>query len=109
MTAPVRIATDKSLAYMEGGVVRVRPAVRDEARAAILSFMDVLAVSAGRETFYNSKDEQEKAETAAHDAVWGINRGLYGAMLALPGATDRSAQLGLARLLDNPRDRKSVV
>ncbi len=103
MTAPVRIATDKSLAYMDGGVVRVRPSAREEARAAILSFMDTLAVSTGRETFYNSKEEQEKAEAAAHDAVWGLNRGLYGAMLALPAASDRSAQLGLARLLDNPR------
>ena len=103
MTVPVKIAKDKSLAYMEGDRLTVRPAARDEARAAILSFLDVLAVSTGRETFYNSKAEQEQAEAAAHDAVWKINRGLYGAMLALPAASDRSAQLGLARLLDAPR------
>lgn len=102
MTVPTRTA-DTSLAYMDGGVVRVRPSVRNEARAAIVSFLDMMATATGRETFYNSKDEQQAAETAAHEAVFKLNRGLYGAMLLLPAVSDRSIQAGLARLLDCPR------
>jgi hypothetical protein len=103
MTTPVRIATDRSLAYLEGDIVRVRPSAREESRLAILSFLDMMATATGRETFYNSKAEQEKMEAAAHEAVFKVNRGLYGAMLTLPAVSDRSVQAGLARLLDNPR------
>lgn len=103
MTVPARLATETALAYLEGGVVRVRPTARDDVQRAVVSFLDVLATATGRETFYNSKAEQEAAELAVHEAVWKVNRGLYGAMLTLPGVTDRAVQAGVARMLDNPR------
>jgi hypothetical protein len=90
------------LAYRDGGRVIVRDDARDDVRAAALSFLDVLATATGRSTFYNTAEEQQAAEAAAHDAVRAVNRGLYGAMLALPGVQDRAVQAGLQWLLDNP-------
>lgn len=93
-----------ALVYRDrGGKIKVRPEVRDEARRAVISYLDVATTATGRGTFYNTKEEQEAAEAAVHEAVWGLNRGLYSLMALLPGASDRTIQKSAQRLLDNPR------
>lgn len=89
--------------YGPDGAVVIRRGAEADVGKAVASFLDLLGTATGRATFYNSKAEQDAAEAAAHDAVWSVNRGLYGALLTLPGVTDRGRQLGLIRLLDQPR------
>lgn len=93
-----------ALVYRDrGGKIKIRPEVRDDARKAVISYLDVATTATGRGTFYNTKEEQEAAELAVHDAVWGLNRGLYSLLALLPGASDRTIQKSAQRLLDNPR------
>jgi hypothetical protein len=92
-----------ALAVLDGGEVRFRLEDRTAVGQSILAYLDSIGTATGRDTFYNSKTEQEAAEAAAHDGCWTVNRGLYAALLALPGVTDRAAQAGVVRLLDNPR------
>jgi hypothetical protein len=92
-----------ALAFYEGDAVRVAEPARDDVRKAVLSFLDTAATATGQATYYNTKEEQQAAQEAVHEAVYAVNRGLYAAMLALPGVTDNNVQLGLHRLLDNPR------
>jgi hypothetical protein len=93
---------DTALALLDGGEVRVRADARAEVGRAVLAYLDVIGTATGRETFYNTRADQEAAEATAHDGCWAINRGLYAALLALPGVTDRAVQAGVLRLLDNP-------
>jgi hypothetical protein len=90
------------LARLEGARVRIAPEAREEVRGAVLAFLDVAATATGKETYYNTRAEQQAAADAAHDAVLRVNRGLYAALLALPGVTDHNIQQGVLRLLDNP-------
>lgn len=69
-------------------------------------FLDVIGTSTARATHYNTKEEQEQAESIIHDAMFKLDRGLYGLLLGLDGTTDHSRQIGVARLLDNPRSDK---
>lgn len=91
-----------ALAFLDGGEVRVRADARAEIGRAVLAYLDTIGTATGRETFYNSRADQEAAETVAHDGCWAVNRGLYAALLALPGVTDRAVQAGILRLLDYP-------
>ena len=92
-----------ALAILDGGgEVRVRADARAEVGRAVLAYLDTIGTATGRETFYNSRADQEAAESAAHDGCWAVNRGLYAVLLALPGVTDRAVQAGVLRLLDNP-------
>jgi hypothetical protein len=99
MTALTTVAP---LARRDGDAVRVAAGAREQVRDAVLAFLDAAATATGRETFYNTRDEQAAAETAIHEAAFAVNRGLYGALLTLPGVNDRAAQLGLQKLLDTP-------
>jgi hypothetical protein len=99
-TATATLGT--ALATLDGGEVRVRADTRAEVGRAVLAYLDTIGTATGRDTFYNSRADQEAAETAAHDGCWAVNRGLYAALLALPGVTDRAVQAGVVRLLDNP-------
>jgi hypothetical protein len=91
-----------ALAVLDGGEIRIRPDARAEVGRAVLAYLDTIGTATGRETFYNSRADQETAESTAHDGCWAVNRGLYAALLALPGVTDRAVQSGVLRLLDNP-------
>lgn len=71
---------------------------------AVCSFLDTATTSFGRATHYNSRLEQQKAELAAHEALMDMSRDVYSVLLALPGVTDRSVQVGMKRLLSTPRN-----
>lgn len=64
-----------------------------------MSFLDAAATSLGRATHYNSREEQQKAELLAHDALLWLDRDLYAVLLALQGVTDRARQVGVKNLL----------
>ncbi len=101
MSSPL-LSTVLPPARLENGQVRITPETRDEVRATVLALLDVAATATSQETYYNTRAEQQAAIDAAHDAVFRVNRGLYAALLALPGATDHNIQRGILRLLDNP-------
>jgi hypothetical protein len=92
----------RALAFFDGDSVRIVPQARDEVRSAVLAFLDASATATGRATFYNTREEQDAAERAIHEGVLAVNRGLYAAMLTLPGVNDHTVQQGVLRLLDNP-------
>lgn len=75
-----------------------------EAGRIVVSFLDAAATSLGRATHYNSREEQERAELLAHDALLWLDRDLYAILLALQGVTDRARQVGVKNLLSTPRD-----
>ena len=68
---------------------------------ALGTFLDITATSTGRASFYNTKEEQEVAEVAAHEKMFLYDRTLYGALLTLPSVTDRAKQHGMLRLLSD--------
>jgi hypothetical protein len=78
-----------------------------EAGRIVVSFLDAAATSLGRATHYNSRDEQQKAEMLAHDALLWLDRDLYAVLLALSGLTDRARQVGVRNLLSTPRDGRT--
>jgi len=66
----------------------------------VCAFLDVATTAYGRASHYNTREEQEAAELAAHGGLMALDRGLYSVLLLLPGATDRSRQLGSRSLLE---------
>lgn len=74
-----------------------------EAGRIVVSFLDAASTSLGRATHYNSREEQQRAELAAHDALLRLDRDLYAVLLALPGVTDRARQVGVKNLLGSAR------
>ena len=75
-----------------------------KASKAVCSFLDIATTAMGRATHYNTRQEQQVAELAAHDALLTVSRDLYTALLALPGLTDRSMQMGMKKLLSTARN-----
>ncbi len=104
-----RTLTSRTLARRADGSVRVTEHAREELRKALLGLLDAVATATGRETFYNTKEEQMAAEEALHRDVFDIDRGLYGVVLALPGVNDHATQQGLARLLDQPHNGAALL
>lgn len=80
-----------------------------EAGKIVVSFLDAAATSLGRATHYNSREEQQKAELLAHDALLWLDRDLYAVLLALRGVTDRARQVGVKNLLATPRGRDGLL
>lgn len=78
-----------------------------EAGKIVVSFLDAAATSLGRATHYNTREEQQKAELLAHDALLWLDRDLYAVLLALQGVTDRARQVGIKNLLATPRGGRS--
>lgn len=74
------------------------PAVVDVVRG----FLDVATAAGGRATFYNTTAEQLAVEASAHTGMLKLDRGVYAAVLAGPGVTDRARQVGARLLLDRP-------
>lgn len=85
------------------GVVPVR------AGQIVCAFLDTATTSMGRATHYNTRTEQQAAELQAHQDLLGLHRGLYAALMLLPGLTDRSKQLGLKNLLSRGHDNNLIV
>jgi hypothetical protein len=78
-----------------------------DAGRIVASFVDAAATALGRATHYNSRDEQQKAELAAHEGLLRLDRGLYSLLLTLPGVLDRARQVGIKNLLSTSVDSAS--
>src|SRR5688572_13692066 len=70
--------TTRALVRAQDGAVRVDDTAREQVRSAVLSFLDAAVTATGRETFYNTREEQLAAEKAIHQAAFALDRGLYG-------------------------------
>jgi hypothetical protein len=81
-----------------------RGVAEKEVGLTVCSFLDTATTSLGRATHYNTRLEQQQAELAAHEALMGLSRDVYSVLLALPGVTDRSIQIGMKKLLSTPRN-----
>ena len=66
-------------------------------------FIDSLATTSGRRgSYHDSAQLTAEAEEALHNEVFNIDRGLYAAMLLLPGVRDHARRTGVVRLLGHP-------
>jgi hypothetical protein len=74
----------------------------DQAKSVILSYVEISSTATGLSTFYNTKEEQNEATLAAHNAMLALDRGVYSALTTIPGTTDFSKQAVLFNLLSNP-------
>ena len=81
----------------------------NEAGKIVVSFLDTATTSLGRATHYNTREEQQKAELLAHDALLWLDRELYAVLLALSGVTDRARQVGLKNLLSTPHENSGAL
>lgn len=70
----------------------------------IPKFIDVCSTATNRATHYDTKAEQQKAVSEVHNALFNIDRGLYGVVASLPGTMDYAKQLAIYNLLSNPRN-----
>ena len=96
-------STRTSLAVpSENGGVFVDAKNSRQVTDSVLSFLDSAPTATGRDTFYNTRTEQELTSEAIHEGLMSVNRGLYAAMLTLPGLMDYSMRAGVIRLLSNP-------
>lgn len=75
----------------------------------VCHFLDVTATATARGSFYNSRKELQQATDAVHQAVFEVDRGMYGLLLALPGGLDYSKQKGVKALLGSPRGNKASL
>ena len=75
-----------------------------QAKNIVCAFLDTAVSSFGRATHYNTREEQQVAETAVHNSLFAMSRDVYGVLLTLPGLTDRSIQIGLKTLLSHPKN-----
>jgi hypothetical protein len=98
MTNKLASASDQQLWTPKAGITP------RHASKVICSFLDTAVSSMGRGTHYNSREEQQAAELAAHEALLNMSRDVYTVMLALPGLTDRSVQVGMKNLLGTTRN-----
>ena len=78
-----------------------------DAGRIVASFVDAAATALGRATHYNSRDEQQRAELAAHEGLLRLDRALYSLLLTLPGVLDRARQVGIKNLLSTSVDSAS--
>jgi hypothetical protein len=81
----------------------------NEAGKIVVSFLDAATTSLGRATHENTREEQQKAELLAHDALLWLDRELYAVLLALSGVTDHARQIGVKNLLGTPRASKGAL
>jgi len=89
----------QSLVYLDNGQLKIVPDAKKAVKKAVLAFLDMSSTATGQKTHYNKRSEQIAAMEDIHNAVFEVNRGLYLAMLALPGVLDISIQQGITRLL----------
>jgi len=90
--------------------IRWKPPQRVTAKKAgeiVCHFLDTASTSFGRATHYNTRQEQQKAELAAHQAMMKLDRDLYALLLVLPGVMERAVQIGTKNLLGTPRNSQT--
>jgi hypothetical protein len=75
----------------------------------VLKFLDLSTTGFGRATYYNTLEEQLKAEQQSHEWLRTTCRDLYGTLLLLPGTTHRARQIGLRSLLSSRRHDEDNV
>lgn len=78
-----------------------------QAGAVVCAFLDTATTSMGRATHYNTREEQQTAELAVHDALLRTSRDIYTVLLGVPGVTDRAVQVGMRNLLSASRDESA--
>lgn len=76
------------------------------AGTAVCAFLDTATTSMGRATHYNTREDQQVAELAAHESLLHMSRDIYTVLLGVPGVTDRAVQVGMRNLLSTHRDVK---
>lgn len=69
----------------------------------VTRFLDVIGTATGQATYYNQQTEQQQAVEEIHQAVFELDRGLYGALHLLPGVLDYARQMAVCRLLGQSR------
>jgi len=99
----------KSLVYLDGDNLKVIDNASEQVKKAILAFLDMSSTATGQKTYYNKKSEQLDAMKDIHNAVYDINRGLYLAMLTLPGVMDISIQHGITKVLSDTNSDESIL
>lgn len=99
----------QSLVYLDDGDIKVVPDARKDVKKAVLAFLDMSSTATGQKTHYNKRSEQQNAMKDIHNAVFDINRGLYLAMLAMPGVLDISVQQGITRLFEDKKGSGSIL
>jgi hypothetical protein len=77
------------------------------AGAVIGSFLDIASTSTGKATHYDTVEQIQRVELAAHAAMLRLDRCLYAALLLVPGVNDRAMQLGIRNLLGTTAERES--
>lgn len=79
------------------------PAINREELAVwqqvLMQFLDLGTTATARATYYNTREEIEKAAAEVHQRLYSLDKGLYGMMLLLPGMNNFTRQLGLRNLL----------
>ena len=91
-----------NLATLQNRMGHIPQARYGEVGRLLCHFLDVTATATARGSFYNSKAELQKATDEVHQAVFELDRGVYGVLLALPGVLDHSKQKGIKTLLGQP-------
>jgi len=99
----------KSLVTVDNGQISIIPEARNDVRRAVVAFLDMASTATGQKTYYNTKKDQKDAMNDIHNAVFSINRGLYLAMLTLPGVMDNSIQSGITKIMKESRDDSSIL
>ncbi|RZL20130.1 MAG: VWA domain-containing protein [Pedobacter sp.] len=83
---------------------------KEALKESVLQFMDTIAVASSRATFYNTKAEVQSAVESIHQQLFGLERGIYGLALLLPGVNDYAMQTGIYKLLsENASDTNGAL
>ncbi len=76
----------------------------------LVSLTSFAGAATGRATHYNTREEQQEAERVLHQAVFNVDRGVYGLSMLLPGMTDYSRMRAITALLGNRwNGKKSII
>lgn len=103
------MATKTLIKRTDTGSVNITKRAQNDVRRVVVSFLDMATTASGKATFYNEKDEQLEAMKQIHEGVFLANRGLYAAMLTLPGLTETSLRFGVAKLLESRDGQESSL
>lgn len=91
-----------SMVEIKNRVAHIPRSRYPEVGRLVCHFLDVAATATARGSFYDSKAVLQRATDEVHAEVFGLDRGIYGVLLALPGVLDYSRQKGVGRLLAQP-------
>lgn len=92
-----------------GRLAHLTTELRSRLPAAFCAFVDAAGTATARATYYNTRQEQQRANEAIHAALFDVDRGVYTASLLLPGVTDYTRQTGVVTLLTWQHDGPSML